>query len=199
MRSRNFWIGLVSSVLVVVVAVALLLLVRSGDDEVALPDTIGDLVASDTAAAYPGDGPDDEQLQRLRTRDDVNADGYSDALDGAAADSRVYLDPQDPSPISVVAVAADTGPLLPQEGFVDPEELGFALPQAERITRGDVECILLRNQPPRAGTDYQPDQATPDAHYCQQRSGSLTVRVRSTSGDTDAMVDLVGDLWDELD
>ncbi len=198
MRSRNFVIGLVSSVVVLAVAIGLLALVRSGD-AVELPDRVDGLVATDVDGAFTAEAPP-EVLARQQAALDTNSEGWSEVLDGADADTRTYVDPeaQDQQPTAVIAVAADAGPLIPEPGFVDPEQLGFALPQVERITDGDVECLLTRNQPPRAGTDYQPDQAAPDAHLCQRRGGDLTVRVRSTSSDTDAVVDLVDAVWDEL-
>lgn len=198
MRSRNFVIGLVSSVVVLAAAIGLLALVRAGDD-VELPDRVDDLVATDVDGAFSVEPPP-EAIARQREALDVNSEGWSEVFDGAAADSRTYVDPeaQDQQPIGVLAVAADAGPLIPEPGFVDAEQLGFALPQVERTTDGDVECLLTRNLPPRAGTDYQPDQAAPDAHLCQRTGGGLTVRVRSTSSDTDAVVDLVDALWDEL-
>ena len=198
MRSRNFVIGLVSSVVVLAVAIGLLALVRSGD-AVELPDRVDGLVATDVDGAFPAEAPP-EVLARQQAALDTNSEGWSEVFDGADADTRTYVDPeaQDQQPTAVVAVAADAGPLIPEPGFVDPEQLGFALPQVERITDGDVECLLTRNQPPRAGTTYQPDQAAPDAHLCQRRGGDLTVRVRSTSSDTDAVVDLVDAVWDEL-
>lgn len=200
MRSRNVVIGVVSSVVVLALAVGLLLLVESVGDDVELPDRVDGLVAADLEAAYPSADVPPETVARQRSLDETNADGFSDAFDGADADARSYVDPDSPtdSLVGVVAVAADAGPLVPQDGFVDPEQLGFALPLVERVTDGDVECLLVRNQPPRAGSDVQPDQALPDAHLCQRRSGALTVRVRSTSSDTDAVVDLVDALWDEL-
>ena len=54
MRSRNLVIGVVSSVVVVAVAIGLLLLLgpRDGDDD-ALPERVGDRVATDVAATHP--------------------------------------------------------------------------------------------------------------------------------------------------
>lgn len=202
MRSRNVVVGLVASLVTVALAIGLLLVVdATADDEVELPDRIGDLRAIDTDGSSPARAVPDGVGERQRRADEVNADGYSEVLDGAAADARVYLDPgsAEGELVSVVAVAGDLGPLVPQDGFVDPEQLGFALPQTERVTDGDVECLLLRDLPPRAGTDYQPDQAEPDAIFCQQRSGTLTVRVRSVTGNLAALVNVVTDVWDELD
>ncbi len=202
MGSRNLVIGLVASLVVLAVAAGLLVLVESvGDDDLRLPDRVGDLRATDTAAAYPGRDAPPEVLEQQRSAAEVNSEGYEDAFDGADADSRTYVDPQGDSPVfwTVVAVADDAGPLVPQGGFVDAERLGLALPPVERVTRGDVECVLVRNVPPRAGAPVEPDEAAPDAHYCQRRSGSLTVQVRAGISDTDAVVDLVNDLWDELD
>lgn len=201
MRSRNFVFGLVASLATIALAVGLLFVVdAAADDEIELPDKVGDLVALDTEAAFPGGQPP-QAVERRREADDVNAAGFRDAFDGAAADARVYLDPEDADGdvISVVAVAADAGPLLPLEDFVDPEQIGFALPQTELVDDGDVECLVYRVSPPRAGTDYQPDQAEPDAVHCQQHSGSLTVRARSNGGDLATTVAIVTDVWDELD
>lgn len=199
MRSRNVVIGVVSSVVVLALAVGLLLLVGPADD-VELPERVDGLVAADLEAAYPDADVPPERIEQQAAAYAVNADGYRDVFDGADADARTYLAPDSPDTLfGVVAVAADAGPLVPQDGFVDAEAQGFALPLVERITDGDVECLLTRNQPPRAGSDYQPDQALPDAHWCQRRSGTLTVRVRSSSSDTGAVVDVVDALWDELD
>jgi hypothetical protein len=200
MRSRNFVVGLVSSVLVLVVAGALLVLLESGDDEVDLPDEVAGLTAADTAGAYPDDAPDPQSLIDARTAaQDVDRVGLTEAYDGAAAGSRVYVDRAYEAVVSFTAVEADAGPLVPPNGFVDPEALGFALPQVERVTDGDVECLLTRNQPPRAGTDYQDDQALPDAVTCQRRSGALTVRARAATQDRDLVVEVVEDVWGELD
>lgn len=206
MRSRNVVIGLVSSVVVLALAVGLLLLLDSvGDDDLQLPERAGDLVALDTAAGEAvDDGPvAQEAVDRVRAGNDVERRGLSDAFDGAASDVRVYGDTAADDPtgllLTATAVAADAGPLVPLDGFVDPAQLGLALPPVERVTDGDVECLLVRSSPPRAGTSYQPDQATPDSQVCQRRSGSLTVRVRSDGGDTDAVVAAVDLLWDELD
>lgn len=200
MRSRNVVIGVVSSVVVLALAVGLLLLLDSVGDDVELPERVDGLVAADLEAAYPGGDVPPERLEQQAAAYAVNAEGYRDVFDGADADARTYLAPDSPDTLfGVVAVAADAGPLVPQDGFVDAEAQGFALPLVERVTDGDVECLLTRNQPPRAGSDYQPDQALPDAHWCQRRSGTLTVRVRTTAGDTGAVVDVVDALWDELD
>ncbi|MDO9455655.1 hypothetical protein [Nocardioides sp.] len=202
MRSRNFTIGLVASVVVVALAVGCLFLVRSiAGPDLELPDEVDGLVASDLAAAYPDGRAPDKALDRQRSANAFNSDGFSAAFDGAEADTRTYIDTgaDDFETVAVIAVAGRAGPLVPDQGFVDPAYVGFALPQYERVTRGDVECILVRSNPPRAGTDFQPDQAVPDYHVCQRPSGDLTVRVTWRTGDTDRVVDLVDTLWDELD
>ncbi|MFB9312070.1 hypothetical protein [Nocardioides plantarum] len=200
MRSRNVVIGVVSSVAVVAVAIGLLLVLGPYDgDEVALPERVGDLVATDVAAAYPDDKDSSKAIEGARSAADYNSDAYADVFDGAAVDTRVYTDDELRLFVTATAVRADAGPLLPQNGFADPERQGFALPTVERTTEGDVECLLLRSQPPRAGSDYEPDEAEPDAVLCQRRSGDLTLQVRAATGDTDLVVDTTDDLWDELD
>lgn len=201
MASRNAVIGSVSSVVVVAAAIGLLFAVRAvGADELELPAEVDGFVATDTAEAS-GDGAESQQfVERRAAADEKDADGWSDAFDGAAADVRSYVDLEsaDTPTLSAVAVAADMGVLVPSSGFPDAEELGLALPREERITDGDVECVLTRASPPVAGRDYQPDEATPDAITCQRRSATLTVRVGGPLGDPDRMVGIVEDLWDDL-
>lgn len=188
MGSRNVVIGLVASVLTVVGAIGLLALVSSaGGPDVDLPDRIGSLEAVTEPEAV---------AERL----EFNSEKWAEAFD-ADADTQLYLD-GDAAPdtqVFVTAVAESTGPLVPEQGFVDGPSLGFALPTVERVVRDDVQCLLFRSLPPRLGTTYQPDQAEPDSILCQQTSSDLTVRVSSASGDLDAVVGQVGEVWDELD
>lgn len=202
MRSRNFWIGLVASLATIALAIGGLVLTNAaGDDEIDLPDEVGGLIALDDPEAFPDRGsPNDGLVDSQREANRYAAGAYSDAFDGAAAAVRAYIRADgEYQPVQVTAIAGDAGPLVPDVGFTSPEVLGFALPLVERITDGDVECLVFRTQPPRAGTDYQPDRAAPDYHLCQRSSGSLTIRVRASEPDTDVVVDLVDDLWRELD
>ncbi|MEO9323738.1 hypothetical protein ABFT23_09625 [Nocardioides sp. C4-1] len=199
MASRNAVIGSVSSVVVVAAAVGLLFAVRAvGADELDLPAEVDGFTAIDTVRAS-GTGTDDDVARRAAA-DDEDAEGWSEAFDGAAAAVRSYvdLDSGDTATLSAVAVAADMGVLVPTSGFPDPAELGLALPREERVVDGDVECVLTRVSPPVAGRDYQPDEATPDAVTCQRRSATLTVRVAGPVADPDRVVGVVDDLWDEL-
>lgn len=195
--TRNFVLGLIASVVVVALALGGLALAQAaGDDRIELPDRVQDLTGSDLDEAYPSDAPD-AVAQRQREAAEVDASGLADAYD-AAAGSRVYVDADLDLFVAVRAVAAGTGPLVPDAGFVDPEALGLALPQEERITDGDVECLLTRSTPPRAGADYQPEDVAPDAVACQRTSGTLTVRARAATDDVELVVAVVDDVWDAL-
>lgn len=197
--SRNVVVAVVSAVVVVAAAIALLFVVREvGEDELALPDRVEGMPAADDPDAYADYEPDPAVVDRQREAAEYDAEGWSDAFDGAAAASRTYVAGTLDGQVTVQAVAADAGPLLPPNGFVDAPTIGLALPLTERVVDGDVECLLQRVQPPRAGTDYQPDQAVPDAVTCQRRSGTLTVRAQSADLDRDRVTAVVQSVWDEL-
>ncbi len=187
MGSRNVVIGLVASVLTVAAAVGLLLLVEpAGGRDVDLPDRIGSLEAVTEPASV---------TDRLA----YSSEQWARAFD-ADADSALYRDGDGATDtqVSVTAVAEGSGPLVPEQGFVDGPSLGFALPRVERVVRGDVQCLLFRSLPPRLGTAYEPAEAEPDSVLCQRTTSDLTVRV-SSSGDLDTTVDQVDVVWDELD
>ena len=77
--SRNSWIGLVSSVLVVAAALGVLALLRAtAGPALALPDRVGDLAAADTEAAYAG-GTVDDAIERSRS---ANAASDTDEVVG---------------------------------------------------------------------------------------------------------------------
>ncbi|WP_139983063.1 hypothetical protein [Nocardioides litoris] len=199
MLSRNAWIGIIASVVVVAAAIGLLQLVRTvGEDELSLPPQVDDLLAVDSEA-FLGTSGQEDLLATRRAEARTVGESLSEAFDGAAAVTRVYVDRESAESVTVFAVAADAGPLLPPGGFVDPDRAGLALPPVERVADDGVECLLQRNNPPRAGTDYQPDQAAPDTVQCQRRSGTLTVRAQATFGDRDRVEDVVDDVWDDLD
>ena len=187
-------IGVVSSVVVLALAVGLLLLVGPADD-VELPERVDGLVAADLEAAYPDADVPPERIEQQAAAYAVNADGYCDVFDGADADARTYLDPDSPDTLfGVVAVAADAGPLVPQDGFVDAERAGLraAARRADHRRRrrvpADAQPAAARRRPTTS-----PTRPLPDAHWCQRRSGTLTVRVRSSASDTGAVVDVVDD------
>ncbi len=198
--SRNLWIGLVASVVVVAAAVALLAVVRSVGDEIDLPERVAGLGAEDSPAGYAaGEAPPSDLTDRLRRGWAYSAGKVSDAFDGAEAAVRSYRDPDDGSfdgRVLVTAVAADAGPLLPEGVFDDPALAGTAAPALDRVERGDVECLLRRLSPPLAAADGAEPEI--DAITCQRTGGSLTVRVSTTSGDVDATADLVEELVEEL-
>lgn len=197
--SRNVVVGVVSAVVVIAAAIGLLFVVRTvGEDELALPTSVEGLRAADDPGTYADYDPDPAVIDGQREAAEYDAAGWSDAFDGVAAASRTYLGDGLDSRVTVQAVAADAGPLLPPNGFVDAPTVGLALPPTERVVDGDVECLLQRAAPPRAGTDYQPDQAAPDAVTCQRRSGTLTVRAQSTDLDHDQVTAVVRSVWDEL-
>lgn len=204
--SRNFWIGLVASVVVIALAVGVLALVTSlRDSDVELPDEVGGLVALDTDAAFPESSTldDEKRAQTIADRREAQeyaADKLSDAFDGADAAVRSYGEADVLDPLYLVtAVADDAGPLIPENGFDDPEYLRTALPRVDRVSEGDAACLIHRNQPPLADREYDDEAAAIDHMVCQRTSGSLTVRVSVTDGDVERTVDLLDDVWDELD
>lgn len=205
--SRNLWLGLIASVLVVVVAVGLLRLVD--DDEIELPDELAGRTALGTPAAVKGIDDAEKADRALKGQRDAtayNQEKMSDVLDGAAVTSRTYVDFAEDKDfddrlpdVQVLAVAADAGPLLPLYGFGDPEYLGYALPLVEWSEHGDVECLGNRVSPPGADDeDYSEEEAAIDIVTCQHRSGSLTLRVTVRDTPVDDVVDLTDDLWDDV-
>jgi hypothetical protein len=206
MRSRNFVLGLLASVLVVAVAIGLLVLVdRTGGDDLELPDRLGGLSAYDSERAYERLDEDrrDETRKRHESQTAYNESELSDALDGAEVVARSYYSLEDgegPAAVTVVAADADMGALLPEGGFPQPEASGVALPLVERVETGDVECLLRRVDPPRFGDDYDEEDLAPSSVLCQRTSGSLSVRVSAGDGATvDQIAGYVDDLYDDLD
>ena len=199
--TRNLWLALIAGIAVVVLAVGLLALLD--DDDIALPDEVGGLVAADAPAAYADSSLDDERLDAIvQDRRDAyayNNEKAAELFDGAQVATRIYVDVDDDyRQVTVIAVEADAGPLLPSTGFPDPDLIGYALPSVEWSSHGDVECLGNRVSPPQAGTDYDEEDAEIDAVTCQRRTGSLTVRVSGNGTPLDDVVELTDDLWDEV-
>lgn len=205
--SRNSWLGLVASVVTIGLAVGGLFLVRGlGGDDLTLPGELDGLTAADSGRALE-QIDDEERRTEARERSErqraYNERELSEALGGADVEARSYYDidsDDGPPVINVVAADGDLGPLLPDNGFIEPETSGFALPLVERVETGDVECLVRRVNPPRVGDDYDDDDAAPTTVLCQRTSGSLSVRVSSGQGTTvDEIAGYVDDVWAELD
>ncbi|WP_345458840.1 hypothetical protein [Nocardioides marinquilinus] len=208
MSKRNLVIGAVTSVVIVAVALVLALVVipRLGGGEVELPEEVGGLTALDELV--PPGADDDPEAQdraaenRARQEDsrEYSAEKISEIFDGADADQRSYADPDTIDPIyTVIAVAADAGPLLVSNGFPDPEYLGLALPREEWFEQGDAECVGTRLETVPAGEEPTEEQRAFGFLVCQRSSGSLSVRVSVNDGDVDAAVDLLDAVYTDLD
>lgn len=205
--SRNLWIALVSSVAVLALAGGVLVLTeRLGGSDLELPGEVAGLTARDSPDFVEQIDEDSRDRARERNRQlaAYNEDKLGEALDGADVVSRNYVETDDdddgPTSINVIAAAADLGPLVPDTGFTDPEAIGFALPQVERVEQDDVECLVRRNQPPAADSDYDAEDAAPSSVLCQRTSGGLSVRVSAGPGATvDLLAGIVDDVYAELD
>ena len=152
------------------------------DDPIELPDTLsGGLTALDLPEAYPDEGTDaEEQAANRRAADEFNAAGYSQALGGVAAASRVYASPDLEPLYGVVAVRAELSPLLPID-FVDPERLGIAKPTTELVWVGDVSCLVSWAVVVAGGEVADDDRL---AVFCQLSDSGITVRIGAHAGET---------------
>lgn len=204
--TRNFWLGLVASVVVLAAAVGIAFALDRRGSDVELPDTLDGMHAFDSDAGQRELGADDDKVIAESIRKTRSAQGYaedqvSDAYDGADADIRQYTRLTDDGSnriYQVTAVAAESGPLLPEGGFPDPERLGVAFPTVDRTVDGEVACLARYNPVPDGGDDVSPDDHIQSV-VCQRTSGSLTVRVQTGVAPVDSVVDVTNAAWDDLD
>jgi len=204
MTNRNLVLGLLASLLIVAAALGLLWVLERGDD-VALPDEVLGIPARDADAGLVKvrEESREEIRSKLRHAYDYNSDRVGKAYDADAA-TRFYADFEGSLGVyTVLAVATDTGPLIPESGFDDPDYTGLT-PRVERVTfDDDVECLLART-PLRIDPD-DPEGA-PEGEVetvrstCQRTSGGLTVRVTGGGDDvtTDDVLKFLDAVWDEV-
>jgi len=162
------------------------------DTGLQLPDVLGELVATDAVDAYPPDAaPPADAIERFRTANEFNADGFAAALGVDAAARRYSPGGELFQFYDVLAVATELSPLLPPS-FVDPTVLQLEKPRYELVVVDDVNCVVTW------ATIADGDDVTAEdrlSSVCQAARGGLTVQV-STLGqdppqDVAALVDLV--------
>lgn len=183
-----------------------LLLDRS--DTPTLPDELAGLPARDTEAALGGADGDEADAERVasaveaqRSARERVSERISDVFDGAGADVRGYYDADNERTLTVVAVAADAGPLLPDSGtFDDPALLKIAYPRVEWVEQGDDECLLHRTEIVAADDeDAEEKRDEYGAVTCQRTSGDLTVRVSATGEPSmEDTLDFLDDAWEAV-
>jgi hypothetical protein len=178
----------IGAIAVAVIAIGGPAAASSPDEAIELPETLsGGLIALDLPDAYPDDMDPaivEESVANRRTADTFNADGYSEALGGVPAASRLYAPADLAVFYSVVAVRAELTPLVPFS-FVDPAALGLAKPTTEFVWEDDVSCVVTWAAVPAGETPTDDDR---QAVACQAIGDGLTVRINANSGETSAHV-----------
>lgn len=205
MTHRNVVIGAVASVLVIAAAFGLLVLLDRSQG-IDLPDELAGVPARDSEEALANVDEDRraELRDAVRAAADYSSEKFSDAYGGAEVDTRFYTSADDGFELfTVIAIADNSGPLLPETNFDDPAYTRLT-PRIDRVTfDDDVECLVSYNPVPvddgEDGTEADPGE--PVRSTCQRSRDGLTVRVigGGDAVDTDQVIDVLDAAWDELD
>lgn len=179
--TRPFLVGLVVGLLLLGGLVgSLVLLDRVADEEgsaggggeLSLPEEVDGMAAIDTRE---GDPSAEQASEDFAYHDEQ----LSEALDGAATDSRIYATQDGSRAVRVVAYRADAGPLLPNV-FEDPADTQANVVQ-QLEEHGEVACLV--NRTTEAGAQLSAQQGGSGeagevmGALCRRSSEDLTVSV----------------------
>lgn len=158
------------------------------------PDTLGGIDRMQITVAKISKRPDaaQQQVDQEDRADRENAARISAAYSGAAAASRIYMDPKAERGYKLTAVRAGSPGLV---AVYTDTSLNVPGPFEEIRRFGDVECQIR--------SDQREPTAAPVAKVCQRTGPGLTVRLEpgfTTDGslDPEKMAAAVAEAWDAL-
>lgn len=160
--------------------------------ELVLPDTLpGGYVASDDPAAF-ADGQLAEQADSIAAGERASRDHGNEVLPevlGTPAATRTYV-AEETQAVFVQVFQSEGGAFAPNS-LPEPAEDGSVSTDMSKV--GDGVCILTYGQP--AGDGSAP---APAFSQCQVTRGGLTVQIGSAAIDAEELVDVAGELLDDL-
>lgn len=163
----------------------------SGSGAVSMPDELGGLKTE--TAAMRAKGAEQKSIDSAETRLDhmrsLTTKQYAEAYPGAGIGVQAYANESlDFMPV-VIAIRADSTPILANAVAQDPADAGLAVNQSEIKVVGDVRCTIYHTQAVMAGDTPDPDQVA--ASLCQETAHGFTVFVTGPGNGTAGVTQMV--------
>lgn len=172
----------------------------SGSADVTMPDELGGYKTEIAVVRGKGNVTAATSAEkRLDHTRELTAKQYAEAYPGAGVGVQTYADGDLHFFPTVIAVRADSAPILASAVVADPADLGLAVNQQEIKEVGDVRCIVYHLEATTAGETPDPQKIA--TSLCQRTGDRFTVFV---AGDAEGgagltkMADLTKAAYDRL-